>query len=199
MNVRISIADDERSMKSHLQTIVGILGHTSVSAADNGKQLVEDVERHKPDLIITDVMMPEMDGIEASNIICQKASIPIILISAHHELDLIKRSAKIDAIFSYLIKPVSMEQLKSQILVCMNRHHEFQEIQKESDANKQALEDRKLIERAKSIVMKKHGLDEPNAFRSLQKFSNDSNRKLVDIARSIIEAQKASEAMEGLV
>jgi len=188
--LRIAIADDEPEMRDYLQETLSLLGHEVVAAAQTGRQLVEECREKQPDLVITDIKMPDMDGIDAAGELCEGAAIPIILVSAYHDPELIERATK-DHVLAYLIKPIKQAGLETAIALAVRRFKEFQALQQQADDLRQALEDRKLIERAKGILMKRAGLEEPDAFRRLQKLSSDKNQKMVEIARMIVTAEEA--------
>jgi response regulator NasT len=189
-NLRIAIADDEADMRDYFQMMLPGLGHTVVSAAKTGKELVEQCRKQKPDLVITDIKMPDMDGIEAANELYKDSPIPVILVSAYHDQDLISR-AEADHILAYLVKPIKKADLEPAIALAMRRFAQFQELRKEAADLRQALADRKVIERAKGILMKRAHMDEQEAFRRLQKLASEKNRKLIDIASMIVTADEA--------
>ena len=110
--------------------------------------------------------------------------------SAYHDPDLLDRAGR-DHILAYLVKPIKQADLEAAIAIAMQRFEEFQALRKEAGDLREALEDRKVIERAKGILMKKAGLDEPEAFRRLQKLSRDQNQKMVEVARMILRADEA--------
>jgi len=188
--LRISVADDEPDMREYFQKILPLLGHSVVSAAENGRQLVADCEAHNPDLVITDIKMPVLDGIDAANVIYQTRPIPVILVSAYHDPDLISR-AEADHIMAYLIKPIKQADLEPAIAIAARRFEQFQTLRQEAVDLRQALADRKVIERAKGIIMKRTALDEQEAFRRLQKMASEKNKKLVDLAQIIVTADEA--------
>jgi len=189
-NLRIAIADDELDMREYFQKILPVLGHTVVSVAKTGKELVEHCLAHKPDLVVTDIRMPDMDGIDAAVEIYRQGAIPVILVSAYHDSKLIDR-AESDHILAYLVKPIKQADLEPAIGLAMRRFAQFQSLRKEATDLRQALADRKIIERAKGVLMKRAGLDEQDAFRRLQKLASEKNRKLVDIASMIVTADEA--------
>jgi response regulator NasT len=189
-NLRIAVADDELDMRDYFQKILPLLGHTVVSAARTGKELVDHCQKHKPDLVISDVKMPDMDGIDAATAIYQDHPIPVILVSAYHDTELIER-AEADHILAYLVKPIKQADLEPAIALAMRRFAQFQDLRKEAADLRQALADRKIIERAKGVLMKRARLDEQDAFRRLQKLASEKNRKLVDIASMIVTADEA--------
>jgi two-component system, response regulator PdtaR len=191
-HLRIIVADDEVDMRDYLQTILPAIGHSVVAVAEDGKELVEKCRETRPDLVITDIKMPDMDGIDAATEIYQKEAIPVILVSAYHDPVFVRR-AEADHIMAYLVKPIKQADLEPAIGIAMHRFEQFKALRKETVDLKQALEDRKVIEKAKGILMKKAGLGEPDAFRRLQKLASDKNRKLVDIAQTILTAEEAFE------
>jgi two-component system, response regulator PdtaR len=188
--LRIAVADDEPDMQEYFRTILPGLGHEVVAVAGNGRALVEACLNLKPDLVITDIKMPDMDGIEAAVQLYRNGPVPVILVSAHHDPEFIRR-AEADHILAYLVKPIKQADLEPAIALAVRRFEQFQALRKEASDLKQALEDRKTIEKAKGILMKKTGLDEAEAFRRLQRLASDRNKKLVEIAQMILTAEEA--------
>jgi len=192
-SLRIVVADDEPDMRDYFQKILPRLGHQVVGVAADGDELVALCQQLQPDLVITDIKMPALDGIDAARRIWDMRPVPIILVSAFHDPELIQR-AEADHVMGYLLKPVKQADLEPVIAVTMRLFEQFQMLQRETTDLRQALEDRKLIERAKGILMKRGGLDEPAAFRRLQKLASERNIKLVEIARQVIEADETLQA-----
>ena len=191
--LRIAVADDEQDMRDYFRKMLPFLGHTVISVARTGRELVEQCRTGHPDLVITDIKMPDMDGIEAASAIYQDRPTPVVLISAYHDPDLIER-AEADHIMGYLVKPIKQADLQPVIGLAMRRFEQFQALRQEAADLRQALDDRKVIERAKGILMKKAGLDEQDAFRRLQKRASEKNLKLVELARMIVTADEAFQA-----
>jgi response regulator NasT len=189
-SLRIAVADDEPDMRDYYKMILPRLGHAVVAVAETGRELVERCGETSPDLVITDIRMPDMDGIDAAVSIHRARPVPVILVSGYHDDELIRR-AEADHIQAYLIKPVKQADLVPTIALAMKRFEQFEELRKEAEGHRQALEDRKLVERAKGVLMKRAGLDEGAAFRRLQKLASEKNLKLVEIARSILTADEA--------
>ena len=188
--LRIAVADDEPDMQDYFRTILPRLGHTVVAVAGTGRGLVEQCRATRPDLVITDIKMPDMDGIEAACQIYRDGPMPVILVSAYHDPEVVRR-AEAEHILAYLVKPIKQSDLEPAIAIAMRRFEQFQALHKEAVDLKQALEDRKTIEKAKGVLMRKAGLDETAAFRRLQKLASDKNQKLVAIARMILTAEEA--------
>jgi two-component system, response regulator PdtaR len=188
--LRIAVADDEPDMREYFEKILPRLGHQVVSVAENGHELVEHCRALKPDLVITDIKMPQMDGIAAATAIYRELPIPVILVSAYYDQDLIDR-AEANHVLAYLVKPIEQKDLVPAIALARSRFQQFQELRQEAADLRQALEDRKVVERAKGIMMRRANLDEQEAFSRLQHLSREQNRKLIEIARSILIAEQA--------
>ena len=194
--LRIVVADDEADMRDYFRKMLPHLGHRLVAVAENGRDLVQLCKEQRPDLVITDIKMPDMDGIDAATEIYKSMAVPVILVSAYHDSALIAR-AEADHIMGYLVKPIKQADLEPVIALAMRRFQQFQELRKEAADLRQALEDRKIIERAKGILMKKVQLDEHDAFRRLQKLASDKNLKLVEISRMVLTAEEAFQPTSG--
>lgn len=189
-SLRISIADDEADMRDFLERMLPRCGHQVVSVAENGRQLVEHCHQLAPDLVITDIKMPELDGIEASTQICQERVVPVILVSAYHDATLVERAGA-DHVIAYLVKPIIFADLQPTITIAMRRFGELQTLRQECTDLKQALSDRKIIEQAKGILMRIACVDEKEGFRRLQELASKSNKKLIEAAQQIVGLEKA--------
>jgi len=194
-SLRIAIADDEPDVRDYFRRILPRLGHQLVAVARTGRELVEQCRAAQPDLVIADIKMPDMDGIDAAAEICRDEPIPFILVSAYHHPQLFER-ASADYILAYLVKPAKQSDLEAAIAIVMQRFRQFQVLSREASDLRQALEDRKIIERAKGALMKEFRLDEAGAFRRLQKLARDSNRKMAEVARMILSTAEASRPSE---
>lgn len=188
--LRIAVADDEADMRDWFERILPTLGHQVISVAESGKELVEHCHSLKPDLVITDIKMPDMDGIDASQAICAERPLPVILVSAYHDPELIRR-AEADHVLAYLVKPIGKAALEPAIGLAMRRFEELQALRKEAADLRQTLADRRIIEQAKGVLMKVTGVDERAAFRRLQELAADKNQKLVVAAQSVLSLEKA--------
>jgi response regulator NasT len=185
--LRIVVADDEPDMRDYFRKILPRLGHQVVAAAETGRELVELCRTAGPDLVITDIKMPDLDGIDAATEIYQQRPVPVVLVSAYHDPELIAR-AEADHILGYLVKPIKQSDLEPAIALAMKRFEQFEALRQEAADLRQALEDRKIIERAKGLLMRKAGLDEQEAFRRLQKVAMDSNRRMIEVAHMVLTA-----------
>jgi response regulator NasT len=187
-SLRIAVADDEPRMREFYQEILSRMGHQVVCAVPNGRDLVQQCRAMRPNLVIADVKMPDLDGIDAAQQISKDEPIPIILVSAHDDPDLLERAGS--CVLAYLVKPVKQQDLQPAITIAIRRFDEFQSLRKEAADLRQALQDRKLIERAKGILMKRNSLDEPAAFLAMQRLARDKNRKLVEIAEMVVTVEE---------
>jgi len=187
--LRILIADDESIRLLSLRKQLAALGHNVVAEASTGGEAVTLAASALPDLAILDIKMPVMDGIEAAEKITQARPIPIILLTAYDEAQLVERAAQAN-ISAYLMKPVVEEDLLPAITLALARFRQFQALRQEVADLREALEARKVIERAKGILMRRLNLTEEEAFRRLQKQSQDSNRKLAQVADAIVVADQ---------
>jgi response regulator NasT len=185
--LRILIADDESLRVMSLKGQLESLGHKVIAEASNGKEAVRLAEELRPDMAILDIKMPEMDGIEAAQKITAARAIPIILLTAYSERELAERAA-IANVSAYLMKPISEQDLLPAIALAVSRFKEFQSLHQEVDDLRDALETRKLVERAKGILMRRLNLTEEEAFRRMQRRSQNENKRLGEIAQAIITA-----------
>jgi len=194
--LRIVLAEDERDTREYLQELLTRLGHQVVPAA-NGKALVELARAGEPDLIITDIKMPDMDGIEASVAVNQRRDVPVILVTGRPAAEVLEK-VTVDHIMAYLTKPVQEADVAAAIAVAMHRFEQYRRVRQEAADLKQALDDRKLIERAKGAVMKRLRVDEEEAFRRLRKHASDQNRKLVEVARAVVASEDVFQQLDRL-
>jgi AmiR/NasT family two-component response regulator len=185
----ILIADDDSLHVMSLRQQLEELGHQVVAEAYTGREAVLLASKRQPDLALLDIVMPDMDGIEAAKRINAAQPIPIVLLSAHSE-DTLAQRADEAGVFAYLVKPVTAQDLRPALLLASSRYHEFQVLRQEVSDLRQALETRKRVERAKGILMRRLHLTEEAAFRRLQKRSQDENQKLRHVAEAVITADE---------
>lgn len=188
--LRIAVADDEQDMRDFLERILPLCGHDVVCVAETGSELVADCQALKPDLVITDIKMPDMDGIEAAEQICREHPTPVILVSAYHTPDVVERAVG-DYVMSYLVKPIGQADLVPAIALAFQRFQQVEALRQEAANLKQSLADRKVIEQAKGILMKCAGVDEKEAFQRLQRMASEKNQKLIEAARNVIAVELA--------
>jgi AmiR/NasT family two-component response regulator len=188
--LRIVVADDEPDVRDYYCKILPRLGHSVVAAAATGDELITLCRAHRPDLVITDIKMPGLDGIDAAKQIYEEMSVPFILVSAYSDAKLIERAGA-DHIMAYLVKPIKQADLVPAISLAMRRFEQFEALRREASDVRQALEDRKVIERAKGVLMTELGLSEAEAFRRLQKTASSKNLKLIELAHLVLSMQTA--------
>jgi response regulator NasT len=193
---RIAVADDDSSMRQYFQEMLPTMGHQVVAVAENGRQLVENCKTCSPDLVITDIRMPDTDGLDAVAHLCREQQVPVVVLSGYQSADYLDRACKTHLTMAYLLKPVKAPALQNAILLALSRFELYQKVIHEVADLHQALENRKAIERAKGVLMRRMRLDEAEAFRRLRQRASDTNSHLVEIARGVLRAEEAFEALE---
>jgi AmiR/NasT family two-component response regulator len=186
-SLRILIAEDEYLVLMGIKSYVEKLGHQVVGTASDGLKAVELAIEKKPDLVIMDINMPYLDGIDAIKKINETLFIPSIIVSGYHDEKLINRATE-EGVLYYLLKPIDIEDIKIAINISLSKFEEIKKLKDELKSTKNALEARKYIEKAKGILMDRMNLIEVEAMNRLQKMSRDKNKKLVVIAKELIEA-----------
>lgn len=188
--VRIVVADDESVICMDLREMLSNLGYLVVGDAGDGKSAVNLARELRPDVVLMDVMMPDMDGIEAARILTEERIAPVVLLTAYSQRDLIDR-AKAVGVVGYLVKPIQENDLAPAIEVALARFQEFRALEKEVDNLQDQLETRKMVDRAKGILMDSQGLTEAAAFRRIQKMSMNTRKSMKEIAQAIILTYEA--------
>jgi len=189
---RVIIADDESIIRMDLREMLTNLGYLVVGEAGDGHSAVNLARELRPDVAVLDIKMPDMDGIEAAKILTEEKIAPVVLLTAYSQRDLVER-AKEAGVVGYITKPMRESDLTPAIEVAIARFSEFRALEKEVGDLKQALETRKLVERAKGILMDTQGLTEAEAFRKIQKMSMNKRRPMKEVAEAIILAHQTRE------
>jgi AmiR/NasT family two-component response regulator len=182
---RILIADDESIILMDLREMLTNLGYLVVGEANDGQSAVNMARELRPDLVVMDIKMPDMDGIEAAQVLTEERLAPVLLLTAYSQQELIDR-AKEAGVVGYLVKPFRESNLAPAIELTLARFDEFRAVQKEVEDLSEALETRKLVDRAKGILMDSQRLTEQEAFRRIQKMSMNTRRPMKEIAEAII-------------
>jgi two-component system, response regulator PdtaR len=182
---RIVIADDESIIRMDLREILDQLGYDVVGEASDGRTALELVRKLKPDLVILDIKMPTMDGIEAAQYVNDEGLAPVVLLTAYSEQSLIGR-AKTAGVSGYLVKPFRESELMPVIELALARFDEIKGMESEVGALREKLEARKTIERAKGMLMEIHGLTEAEAFNRMRRTSMDSRKSMKEVAEAIL-------------
>jgi two-component system, response regulator PdtaR len=183
--VRILIAEDETIIRLDLRKLLEEAGHEVCAEARDGAEAVELVEAHDPDLAILDVKMPRLDGIEAAKRILEERPIPIVMVTAYGQEELVARAVEA-GVFGYLVKPFRETDLLPAIATARARHEELTALREEADSLADALAARKAIEQAKGILMEKDGLSEQEAFERLRRASQLTGKPLKVVAEALI-------------
>jgi two-component system, response regulator PdtaR len=190
---RVIIADDEALIRMDLREMLTNLGYLVVGEVADGRSAVNQARELRPDVVVMDIKMPDMDGIEAAQVLTEERIAPTVLLSAYGQRELVDR-AREAGVVAYLVKPYREEELAPAIEVALARFREFQTLQKQVDDLQAALETRKLVDRAKGILMDKQGLSEAEAFRKIQKMSMDNRKPMKDVAEAIILAHQVGQS-----
>ncbi|HUP88434.1 MAG TPA: response regulator [Longimicrobiales bacterium] len=186
-SLRVLIADDETLHNLALTSSLETLGHEIVATASNGREAVDLARQTRPDIAFLDIRMPQMTGPEAASEIARDYAMPIIILSAYSDPRTVEEAIKAP-IFNYLVKPVDPDDLGPAIAVARARFGEWLDARRQRDMLEMKLEERKIVERAKGLLMESRGLSERDAYRFLQKTSQDKNTPMVDLAKKILLA-----------
>jgi response regulator NasT len=184
----ILIAEDEHLLAQILVQNVRTLGFRALGPAAHGAQALELARQERPDLALLDIRMPDMNGLEAGRVLYGQMGVPVIFISAFTDREYVEAGARL-GIFGYLLKPVTLDELRVTITIAWSCYRAHQRLDGKVQDLRQSLDDRKVVERAKGLLMKRLGLDEAEAMHRMQKQARDCRRKLVDLARAILETE----------
>ncbi|MBC8448186.1 MAG: response regulator [Chloroflexi bacterium] len=187
--VRVMVADDEAITRLDLQETLTNLGYLVVGAVGDGESAVNQARELRPDVVIMDIKMPGMDGIEAAKVLTEENVAPVVLLSAYSQQELIERAQEAGVV-GYLVKPYRETDLSPAIGVALSRFNEFRLLKQEVKGLEEQLEVRKLLDRAKGILMDTQGLPEAEAFRRIQKMSMDNRKPMKEVAQAIILAHE---------
>jgi response regulator NasT len=187
MSKRILICEDEGITTLRLTKSLASLGYEVVGDAKNGEEAIRLAQELQPDLILMDIRMPRVDGIQAAKAIMERSPVPIVMLTAFSEQPLIDAALAAGAC-GYLVKPVSDEHLELALRVAATNFQQLQHLQTEIADLKEALEVRKQVERAKGILMQRQNLSEAEAFQRMQKISRDRRQTMKETAEQILQA-----------
>ena len=185
--LRVLVAEDEGSVVTALEGQLQALGCEVVGEAATGREAVELAGKRRPDVVLMDIKMPDMDGIEAARMIAEQCPVPVVFLSGHFNDELLAEVVSAGGM-AYLLKPASTEQLQAAFNLARERFAEMRDLRRQVEKLREALEARKLIARAKGLVMARQGIGEEEAHRRMQKEASGGNMKLVDLARAILAA-----------
>jgi response regulator NasT len=185
--LRVVIADNESIIRMDLKELLEEAGHAVVGEAADGIKAIELARRHKPDLVIMDIKMPEMDGIAAAKIISAEKLAPVLLLTAFSQKEIVEK-AKDSGVLAYLVKPIKEANLFPAIEIALSRFQEFAELERELEDVKNSLETRKILDRAKGILMDAYNLTESEAYRRIQQYSMSKRKSIREVAEAIVDA-----------
>jgi AmiR/NasT family two-component response regulator len=194
-SLRIAVADDERDMRQFFEELLTHLGHKVVAVAETGRQLVELCRANPPDLVVTDIRMPDMDGLQAVAELNRDRPVPVLLVSGYHDSELLAQ-ATAEYVMGYLVKPVKPVDVQAAVVMAASRFEHLQRARLDAEGLRKQLEERKLIEQAKGSVMRRLRVDEMEAYRFLREYSSNHNWKLVETARKVMEAEALFRGLE---
>lgn len=186
---RIIIADDESLIRLDLREMLTHLGYDVIAEAGDGRTAVELARKLRPDLMIMDIKMPEVDGIAAAEELTRERIAPIVLLTAYSDQALVER-ARDSGVVGYVVKPFREAELMPVIELSRARFNEFRTLEREVGNLKDALETRKVIERAKGVLMETHGMRESEAFHRIRKTSMDARKSMKEVAEAILLAHE---------
>lgn len=185
--LKIIIADNESIIRMDLKEILEEAGHEVVGEAIDGYHAVELTRKYHPDLVIMDIKMPEMNGITAAKMISDEKLAPVLLLTAFSQKEIVDR-AKDSGVLAYLVKPVRESNLFPAMEIALSRFQEMKQLEDELDNVKNSLEMRKILDRAKGILMDAYGLNESEAYRRIQQYSMTKRKTIKEVAESIVRS-----------
>jgi AmiR/NasT family two-component response regulator len=183
--MRILVAEDETIIRLDLKETLERAGFEVCGEARDGEEAVELAREQKPDLAVLDVKMPRLDGIEAARRILAERPIPIVMLTAYGHDELVARAVEA-GVFAYLVKPFRESDLLPAIQTAKARYAELEALREEAESLAEALATRKVVERAKGLLMEQEGLSEQDAFTRLQRVSQTSGRPMRVVAEALI-------------
>jgi len=185
--LRILVAEDDPIIALGLAERLRSLGHEPIGPVHDGLAALALAQETEPDLYLFDIDMPRVDGLTAARSLAELGfRRPVVVITGVESPDLVDRAIEI-GVSAYLTKPIDERELEAAIRLAAARHDEFLRLEAEVTRAEQALEDRKLVERAKGLLMDRVGLSEDEAFRRIQRLARDRNQRLAEIARTVID------------
>ena len=188
MAVRVVIAEDEAVIRLDLKEILEEEGYEVVGETGRGDEAVELVRQHGPDLAILDIRMPGMDGLAAAREIAGERRAAVLILTAFSQRNLIEEARDAGAL-AYLVKPFQTSELIPAIEVALGRFHELQALENENRSLEDQLETRRVVDRAKGMLMDVHGLREGDAFRFIQQTAMRERQTMKAVARRIIDGE----------
>jgi len=185
-SLRVVVAEDEALIRLDLVEMLTEAGYEVVGQAGDGEAEISITEKEKPDLVVMDVKMPKLDGISAAERIANQRIAPVVILTAFSQRDLVERARDAGAM-AYLTKPFTIDDLMPAIELAVSRFQEIKQLDAEVADLQDQLKARKLIEKAKGILMKNLKINEPEAFKWMQKTAMDKRRSMTDVAQLVMD------------
>jgi response regulator NasT len=186
---RVVLVDDHVPSRVAVADAVGMIGGVIVAAGTSADEAPALVERHRPDVVILAIGLPDGDGVDAARAVMARAPCPIVVLTGRTDAGVVRR-ARDAGIMAFLVKPLRPEELEPAMELAVARFRELDTIRQENEDLKKAIESRKLVERAKGLLMERHGLSEAEAFRKIQKTAMDSRRPMIEVARALLLVER---------
>ena len=183
--MRVLIADDEALIRMGLKSMLRDAGHTVVGAASDGQTALRLACETQPDLVILDIKMPKMDGLAVAQAIAEQCSLPVVMLTAYSERNLVQRAAATETVQAYLVKPLREAELVPAIELAVARFAEWQALCEETASRQEALATRSLLAQAKTMLMERDGLSEPDAFLEIQHRARRERRTMHQVAQDL--------------
>ncbi len=183
--LRLVIADDESLIRMNLKETLVSLGYLVVGEAGDGVSVINLSRELRPDLVVMDIKMPKLDGIQAAKVLTEERIAPVLLLTAYSDRELVDRALEAGVGY-YIVKPFREAELMPAIEIARARYGEFAEMDKQLNDLKETLDTRKLVERAKGVLMDTQGLKEQEAFRKIQQLSMNTRKSMKEIAQAIL-------------
>ena len=183
----VLVVDDELLVAKGIMTSLKSIGFKAIGPCKNGEEAIQVCSEQPPDIVIMDIQMPVMDGMQAAQIIFAEYDVPVIMLTAYSD-DSYLRNSVAAGVFGFLLKPASVEQLSAGITVAWQRYLDYVEQRSQIVNLQQRLDDRRLIEKAKWIIVKRKEISEPDAMKMLQKQSRSSRKSIAKVARAVIDS-----------
>ena len=187
--LRLVIADDESLIRMNLKETLVLLGYLVVGEAGDGVSAINLARELRPDLVVMDIKMPKLDGIQAARVLTQERIAPVLLLTAYSDRELVEQ-ARDAGVVAYLVKPFRENDLMPAIEVAMARFVELRALDKQLGDLQEAMETRKVVERAKGLLMQTQGLNEAEAFRRIQQLSMNTRKPMKEIAQALLLANQ---------
>jgi response regulator NasT len=183
--LKVVVVEDEATVRQFVKETVEGLGHTVLGEAANGTDMVRTVLELEPDVVVFDIHLPRMNGLDALRQIYQERVVAAVAITADRDQELVRRALE-EHVLAYLVKPIEAHQLGPALLVAWARFEELRQLADENATLRQNLQNRKTIERAKGVLMKRHRWSEAEAFRRLQRGAMNRRTTMVELAQAVL-------------